>query len=60
MCFKVGMKSAFNLVSRQAIFGECAIYFPELFKFSDRVSFCYMTAMASTWTDQFGTWSAAG
>ena len=45
VCSKVDMKNAFNLVSRQAILNEGAIYFPEL---CPRVSYCYGSPSTAT------------
>ena len=38
VCFKVDMKDAFNLVSRQSILEECATFYPELLPCG---SYCY-------------------
>ena len=38
MAFKVDMKNAFNVVSRQAVVEECATFSPELLPW---VSWCY-------------------
>ena len=38
MCFKVDMKNAFNLVSRQSILEGCATFYPELLPW---LSYCY-------------------
>ena len=38
VAFKVDMKNAFNVVSRQAVVDECATFFPELLPW---VSWCY-------------------
>ena len=38
VCFKVDMKNAFNLVSRQTVLEECATFYPELLPW---VSYCY-------------------
>ena len=48
---KVDVRSAFNIVSRQAVLDECATFFPELLLW---VSWCYgpSSAMAPSWSDQ--------
>ena len=40
MVFKIDMRNAFNLVSRQAVLDECAFFFPELLPW---VTWCYGT-----------------
>ena len=37
VCFKVDMKNAFNLVSRQSILEECATFYSELLPWSREV-----------------------
>ena len=67
VCFKVDMKNAFNLDSRQTILEECANFYPELLPWVS----CYYgshpplwhvpsSVMAPSLKNYFRMWSAAG